>query len=624
MKVNKEKLQVIIKYVVYAVVALVVLSFFFVHSQGKFERSSEAPISDSYITLNDGTIISQDIAGDNIELDAISIMFGTFNRTNEGVLNVSLFQDESEVCQWSVDTATLVDNEYAVFRLEKTLKMESGHHFYITLEEEHQGEDCIVVYTHGDDAQLCYRTSYTDTSLYVKALLVFVAVMAAIVATEMFKVDERIIMTLLLVLVGRVFFWLCPVGMAPDESTHFFRAYEISYGYFVSERVGEEQVGGNILPSELLNYDDEEAEIDWSDTEILTFPNTSLYAPVSYLPQTAGITIARLFTNNVNTIFYAGRLGGFIVSITLCILAIWLIPFGRKIIFIIMMFPMSMQEMISMAPDGFVIGLSMFLLAYVLHLSYGERKLKLLDIFTISLVCLLLSLSKIVYVVLLFVILIIPKDKMGSARKALLIKGGIIGITFALNLIWLSISSSYLIEYYVAGVDSDAQVHYVLTHIFDYYATVVRTTIANSNFFVQTMVGSNLGKFTIDISPIMWIVYTILLIYEVLTSRELPSNIRKYERYVFLFEFLSCVALIYTSLYVQWTPLGQNIIDGIQGRYFIPIVPLLALWTMYYLRERDAKNGNTAVYSSRSSYCFMVIALLNGITAIDMIHYYIG
>ncbi len=619
----KEKSQVIINKVVYAVVAFVVLSFFFVHSQGKFECVSEEPISDNYIVLNNDTEIIQDIAVDNKKIDVISILFGTFDRTNEGILYVSLYQDESEVDKWCIDTATLVDNEYADFRLEKTLTLEIDHHYYVTLEEEYQGDNCVAVYTH-DDAQLCYRTSYTDKSLYVKALLVFVSVMTVIVVTELLSIDERITMTFLLLLVGMAFFWICPVGMAPDESTHFCRAYEISYGNLVSARVGEEQVGGNILPRELLNYEDKEATIDWSDTEILTFPNTSLYAPVSYLPQTTGITIARLFTNNVNLIFYAGRLGGFIVSITLCILAIWLIPFGRIIIFVIMMFPMAMQEMISMAPDGFVIGLSMFLLAYVLYLSYGERKLKSSDIVIISLVCLLLSLSKIVYVVLLLIVLIIPKEKIGSTKKALLIKASIIGITFALNLIWLSISSSYLIEYYVPGVDSEAQVHYVLTHIIDYYATVVRTTIANSNFFVQTMIGSNLGKFTIAISPIMWIVYTILLIYEVLTSRELPSNIRKYERYVFLFEFLSCVALIYTSLYVQWTPLGQNIIDGIQGRYFIPIVPLLALWTMYYLRERDAKNGNTAVYSSRSNYCFMVIALLNGITAIDMINYYIG
>lgn len=35
--------------------------------------------------------------------------------------------------------------------------------------------------------------------------------------------------------------------------------------------------------------------------------------------------------------------------------------------------------------------------------------------------------------------------------------------------------------------------------------------------------------------------------------------------------------LIYTSLYVQWTPLQKPFINGVQARYFLPILFLVAI-----------------------------------------------
>ena len=40
---------------------------------------------------------------------------------------------------------------------------------------------------------------------------------------------------------------------------------------------------------------------------------------------------------------------------------------------------------------------------------------------------------------------------------------------------------------------------------------------------------------------------------------------------------LIIIALTFTSLYVQWTPLRKASIDGIQGRYFIPLLFPIAL-----------------------------------------------
>ena len=38
---------------------------------------------------------------------------------------------------------------------------------------------------------------------------------------------------------------------------------------------------------------------------------------------------------------------------------------------------------------------------------------------------------------------------------------------------------------------------------------------------------------------------------------------------------LGTIGLMFTSLYMQWTSVGAQVIDGIQGRYFIPLLYLL-------------------------------------------------
>ena len=39
--------------------------------------------------------------------------------------------------------------------------------------------------------------------------------------------------------------------------------------------------------------------------------------------------------------------------------------------------------------------------------------------------------------------------------------------------------------------------------------------------------------------------------------------------------FIASLVAVAGALYIGWTPVGQNWVDGIQGRYFLPVIPLL-------------------------------------------------
>ena len=62
----------------------------------------------------------------------------------------------------------------------------------------------------------------------------------------------------------------------------------------MSKHVGENKVGGNILPMALADFANKEAVLDWEQLSEIEFPTMSLYAPISYFPQAIAIKIARM------------------------------------------------------------------------------------------------------------------------------------------------------------------------------------------------------------------------------------------------------------------------------------------------------------------------------------------
>ena len=244
--------------------------------------------------------------------------------------------------------------------------------------------------------------------------------------------------------------------------------------------------------------------LDWNQTKEMEFGNTALYSPVSYLPLSAGIRVANVFSDQVATLFYGGRWGNVIANFLLCIFALRLAPFGKRILFLIMTFPMTLQEMVSLTPDGFTISICLFFLAYILRLSYGTsgdpenpriRKVTPLDMAALAVSSVVLSQIKIVYVILLLLLFMIPGSRSRTKRTALIFKGVTAIFALALNLLWLSTSSGFLVEFQ-PGVDTPAQIDYVLSHIPVFYEVCARTLINSFASWTSTMTGSTLGTLT--------------------------------------------------------------------------------------------------------------------------------
>ena len=73
--------------------------------------------------------------------------------------------------------------------------------------------------------------------------------------------------------------------------------------------------------------------------------------------------------------------------------------------------------------------------------------------------------------------------------------------------------------------------------------------------------------------------YSLLAIYvfAAITDDEIKGKFKTYQLVWITLVIIAVIGLVFTSLYVQWTTVGKESISGVQGRYFLPILPLVML-----------------------------------------------
>ena len=133
-----------------------------------------------------------------------------------------------------------------------------------------------------------------------------------------------------------------------------------------------------------------------------------------------------------------------------------------------------------------------------------------------------------------------------------------------------------------------------------------------------------MGALSIEITPSVWIAFLILFVYEICSHKRLGAAPHKYDQLIMALVFLGGAGLICASLYVQWTSLENEIIEGIQGRYFIPLIIFPALLIVYNNDKKKRETRYIITDNKNKNIPLMILLTLNGITVLDMIQYYLA
>jgi len=189
-------------------------------------------------------------------------------------------------------------------------------------------------------------------------------------------------------------------------------------------------------------------------------------------------------------------------------------------------------------------------------------------------------------------------------------------ITLALNIVWLRICNKFLV---IIGTNGSLQVANIVHHPINYCVSMFRTYSGNTRMLLVQMVGGALGKLTIPTNNIMVIAYLFGMFHKLTESCHIGAfKERIYERVICGIVICVIIILISTSLYIQWTPAGQNTISGLQGRYFIPL-----LMPLYFMVTGTKHVENQE--DEHISFIFSTIALtFNICSGVAILFYCIG
>ncbi len=423
---------------------------------------------------------------------------------------------------------------------------------------------------------------------------------------------------------GLLFLIVHPIGEVPDEFTHLMRIYGISEGTLIAEQ-SETNNGGSKLPSglkeinQMLPEAGTYAEIgadlarpNSDDYEEYNYSTAAIYNPVCYLPQVLGILIGRIFNMPYVAQAYLGRLLNLIVFLILVYFSIKYIPKFKHWLMFLALLPISLQEASSLSPDALAIGLCFFIIGLTAHLAYSEKgKMSICELILLYIVAIVIGFCKIVYLPLLLIYFIIPSERFGSKKMKWIHGIAIAAVTIALNLGWLLVSSRYLANPALADVDSGVQLAHLTANPLRYLLIIAKTINARLTFYLTSGFGLNLGHFAIDL-PSIFLYLSLIFATLILSQNTERLKIKPFERAVFiLIPCIICI-LIFTSLYIQWTAVDAPIIDGVQGRYFLPFLPLLP----FMLNNNHPKVHRSSPIRMRHIIIYLIIFNLTGIIKI--------
>ncbi len=595
----------------------VILSFFPIYDAmtrlykgAEILTNSQQVNQDISIELYDHKLIEQHFFSSEEGLSSIEIQVGTFNRQNTGELNVELKDLEDNVLSSKViRTEGVKDNEYLKICFDP-VQDSKGKEYKLAFFSPNNKENSIVLhsskgdeYLEGDyyeegqevDKDIVFKTMSKAKYPRIYFVGIFILVLVTLgIYFLIYKYKLKLHKVFLIygTIYGLIMIFALPPYQAPDEKLHFFRAYEISKGSMISKTHKTGEIG-NYLPEDIegtlilmkgtevafysnnkINYTDFKKALflkDSKNQQFYVFPNAAIYAPLQYIPQSFGILVSRILRIPVLWSLYFGRIFNLISWITITYFAIKLMPKGKIILLSLSLLPMSIQQAASLSPDALLNSISYLFIALCFYLAKEEVNLRTRHIVALISLFIFISISKIVYLPLALMMLVMPVSKFKNKNSYI---GTFIGLTTGgvlITTLWMRMVNSRLTLDFAGGdVNTKRQIVGVLKSPFVYLNTIRNTMVGNIYFYVESMIGK-LGWLDTKLPDTLILMYILLGFLIVLV---ISKYFTKRERILAFSTFILGVILILSSLYAIWTPVGAPVIGGVQGRYLLPLAPL--------------------------------------------------
>lgn len=421
-------------------------------------------------------------------------------------------------------------------------------------------------------------------NLLLRIVLIGVMFISGIYIVNNSSKDLYKIAFIVLLVFGLITVIFNPIMLVPDEAEHYARADLTASGVLIPDYVEGHgySIGENIFQlsfSRNLTFLDDTPAFDSISHNLTDYHSCFSQNPFyGYLLSGLGVFLTKLLDLSVIWSLWLGRLFNFLFYLVICVYSIYRSPKYKMGLFVVSALPVALSQGASFSIDFLIISLLILATSSLVKMYTSRVDFKELVLFFILI--LLVSLIKVPYVLFVFLILIIPRENFENSR--------VYGLSLILPVIILIVCSfwslfytsgqllySYRGEYFIQeNVNTSAQLNFLFSNPFN-----ILKVLSN---IILTLPSDCIGFFKFyhgvwinSIFPIS-ILYTIFFIF---FSLFYPIGI-KLDKKARLVGFI-IVSLIFLGLnvvqYLSWTPVGLFNVEGMQSRYYIPLLLFLPM-----------------------------------------------
>ena len=524
------------------------------------------------------------------------------------------------LCETDIQASQFISGEYVGLLFENSQSGVSDHEYRIDLTFSEELWDSGLQIMSSSEG-ICVR-AYLYFNIFLKRFFFFMflgvegflCVFWYVTFVKKARLETVFLVTVLFF--GLIYNVMLTPYMVPDEEKHIDMAYRYS-----NDVLGYESLGDTAC---LKRADDAEMEFTSSpsfrnyrniyhgmfskvsdDTMVEAEVNSNIEGSILlYLPAVAGMTLARLLGWGTVPMLLLARYLNLAAFAFLTWAGMRRLPFGKTTLFVLALLPVNMQQCTSFSHDAMVHGIVFFYSCLCIRAIFAEEKISGQQMILMELAALFLIYCKSgSYFPLALLPLLIPvvryrgKKEKGMAMIALLgiplvgflmrnlsIVTGIMATTAQTSVVETGGGAEYLTGYTLG---------YFLNDPIELVYMLVNTVFDKGGFYLESLVGYQLGWVEIETSVIVVLLFWFLLFLSVCDTEGSQIQICKGQR---AWMFLLCAGstgLILLGMLLQWTPMGYVSIEGVQGRYFLPfmLVLLTACKNKFILLRRRIDRG---------------------------------
>lgn len=456
---------------------------------------------------------------------------------------------------------------------------------------------------------------FTDVKVHVLYLILAVGfgLVTLFDLTPIYGFDMRFQFDSAYVLSNRLmgidgYYWVADAEDPNGGAAYYSRRYCDDYSQYQFYKADEVSANYTDMKAGLRNLTvtEEEQEMIWVKAD-LGFISTQLYM---YLPQAIGFAVARLLGLGMYPMLQLARALSYAVFVGTMYFAIRKVPFGKLIFLVSALIPTVMVQMVSLTRDAMIICLGFYITAAAIKMAYGSQKPGKWEWIKLAAASMLLAPCKLVYLPLscLFLLVvyrqyILPAGDRGKRllKRLVLAGAGAVMVLITANLwtiyglLFESGESIYGSESYTVGLFFTQPLQ-ALELFINTFRIELGGYLVNAVQLFDIELGCNDG-------------ITLLVLGALLMSCCVEERQILRREKCFMFLAASGVLVLTALASMRWTPIGSDVIVGLQGRYLTPVLPVLC---MAMCGNKVLKGTESASVLVKISCCiFPALSLMN-------------